>query len=355
MALPAEVAELIIDRCEHKPTLSSCSLVCKAWHARARFHLFSAPIKVVDVPGVPRVKAFVATLRHPLCTIHPYIHSLSIRQPSSNASLLNPVIPVLVELSNLTYLEIVAENALLSDESQALFRAHFMSVRHLLLRMTFATCADAVALVCSFPLLETLRLHARWIGSSPPPAVSLPPNLHALDLDGLLDDILAWLLSCPPSPILSSVQLRDVASRELGIVLKYVRFVAATLKTLKLSFIDTRSETNFLESNFDTIHTPALRRMDVEGRQSNDVNLVVHLLSHLHSSRLEEISFTCLIAVNHRRPAWAQLDQRLSSPAHALLRKVTITTLPHLKSSVQARLPRLNELHLLDFIFPEGL
>ncbi|KAJ7859739.1 hypothetical protein B0H13DRAFT_1127070 [Mycena leptocephala] len=242
MTLPAEVAELIIDRCQHIPTLSSCSLVCKAWHTRARFRLFSKPVSVVDVPGVPRLKPFVATLQHPLCTLHPYIHALSIRQSSSNAALLNPVIPVLAGLSNLTYLEIVAENALPSDDCQALFRSNFRSIRHLLLRMTFATCGDAVRLVCSFPLLESLRLHARWIGSSPPPASSLPPNLHTLDLDGFLEDVLAWLLSCPPSPAVSSVQLRDVAEGELRIVLEYVKFVAPTLKDLKLSFLNNRSE-----------------------------------------------------------------------------------------------------------------
>ncbi|KAJ6500144.1 hypothetical protein C8R47DRAFT_283913 [Mycena vitilis] len=356
MALPDELAELIIDRCEDRPTLSSCSLVCKAWHTRARFRLFSAPIEVVDLPGVARVKAFIATLQHPLCTLHPYIRSLSIRQSSSNAAILNPLIPVLVGLSNLTYLEIVAANALPSDDAQALFRSSFRSLQHLRLRMTFATCTDAVALICSFPLLETLRLHARWIGSSLPPSATLPTNLHTLDLDGLLDDMLAWLLSCPPSPTVSSVQLRDVAAGELGIVLKYVRFVAPTLATFKLSFIDIRSELNFLETNFDTIQgAHGLKVLEIEGRQSNDVSLVVHLLSRLEASNLEEVSFTSLVSVNPRRLAWRELDHRLSSPAYALLRKVTVTTLPHLRPAVELQLPRLNERHILDFVFPEGL
>jgi hypothetical protein len=314
----------------------------------------------------------VATLQHPLCTLHPYIHALSIRQSSSNAALLNPVIPVLAGLSNLTYLEIVAENALLSDDCQALFRSNFRSIRHLLLRMTFATCGDAVRLVCSFPLLESLRLHARWIGSLPPPASSLPPNLHTLDLDGYLEDVLAWLLSCPPSPAVSSVQLRDVAEGELRIVFEYVKFVAPTLKDLKLSFLNNRSEglsnpaipptlshhlitESFLEFNFDTIDAPELRTLEIEGRLSNDVTLIVQFLPHLRAPQLAEISFTSLVSVNPRRTAWAQLDALLSRPAYFLLRKVIITTLPHLKPALQAQLPRLNERNILDFIFPEGL
>lgn len=268
MALPAEVAELIIDRCQHRPTLSSCSLVCKAWHTRARFRLFSAaPVNVVDVPGVPRVKEFVATLRHPLCTLHPYIHSLSIRQSSLSASFLNPVIPVLVGLPNLTSLQIVAEHALLSDECLDLFRTQFRSIRHLLLRMTFATCADAVGLVCSFPLLENLRLYARWIGSTPPPPASLPPNLHTLDLGGFLDDVLAWLLSCPPSPALSSVQVRDIAEHEFGIVFEYVKFLAATLKRFQLSFADKESERRsnlaFFLASFSLVGRRKFRRIQL--------------------------------------------------------------------------------------------
>ncbi|KAJ7091219.1 hypothetical protein C8R44DRAFT_415568 [Mycena epipterygia] len=351
MNVPPEVAELIIDRC-HTTTLHSCSLVCKAWHTRAKFRLFSAPIKVV---GVPDVEAFVATLKHPLCTLHTYIHSLSIHQSSSNPSLLNHVIPVLAQLSNLTYLEIVAENALLSDKSQALFRLNFMSIQHLLLRMTFATCADAVDLVCSFPLLESLRLHARWIGSSPPPGSSLPTSLHTLDLDGFLDDALGWLLSCPTNPAISSLQLREVADRELGIVFKYVRFVAATLKTLRLSFLDISAERNFLEFDFDPIHTPELRALETTGRRSNDVAMIVHMLSRIHASNLEEISFTSLVSVNPSRVAWAQLEDRLSWHAYAQLRRVTVTTLPHLQSAIQSKLQRLHERHILRFIFPEGL
>ncbi|KAJ7497465.1 hypothetical protein FB451DRAFT_233662 [Mycena latifolia] len=338
MDLPAEIAEVIIDRCQHLPTLASCSLVCKAWHTRARFLLFSAPVKVV---GVPAVEAFLATLQHPLCTVHPCIHSLSIHQSSSNPSLLNHVIPVLVRLSNLTYFEIIAENALLSDESQALFRSNFRSLRHLLLRMTFPTCADAVDLVCSFPLLESLRLHARWIGSSPPPVSSLPVGLHTLDLDGFLDDALDWLLSCPTNKAISSVQLRGVAQREFGIVLEYVRFVAPTLKDFKLSFLDVRTERDFLAFHFDPIPIPELKTLEITGRNSNDVAMIVHFLSLIHTSHLEEIAFTSLVSVNPGRIAWTQLEQRLSSHAYPHLRKITITTLPHLKPAIQ------QQLHLL--------
>ncbi|KAJ7268759.1 hypothetical protein B0H12DRAFT_1320575 [Mycena haematopus] len=355
MTFPAEVAELIIDRCQHRPTLASCSLVCKAWHPHARFCLFSAPVTVFDVPGVPRVKDFVATLQHPLCTLHPYIHSLSIRQSGSSASWLNPVIPALLRLSNLTSLEIVAENSLISNESYALFQTHFRSMRHLSLCMTFATCTDAVGLICSFPLLESLRLHARWIGSSPPPPMSLPANLHTLDLGGFLEDVLVWLLSCPPSPAMPSLQLRDVAYHEFGIVFKYLKFVATTLETLHLSFLDTRSEKHFLAFNVGIVHAPGLRVLGVEGRLSDDITLMAHLLSHFDASQLEEVSFSYPISVNHRRPAWRQVDAQLSLAANVCLRKVVVVTLPHLQPAIQAALPHLNERRILDFVFPEGL
>ncbi|KAF7376347.1 ATP-dependent DNA helicase [Mycena sanguinolenta] len=356
MTLPPEVAELVIDRCRDRPTLASCSLVCKAWRTRARFRLFAAaPVIAFDVPGVPRVRELLATLKHPLCTLHPFIQSLSIRQSSLSASWLNPVIPTLVGLSNLTSLEIFAEHSLLSAESQALFQTHFRSLRHLSLCLTFTTFPHAVTLVCSFPLLESLHLHAQWIGASPASPSSLPPNLHTLDVGGFLEDVLVWLLSCPPSPAVSSVQLRDVAHHEFGIVFRYLRFVEATLKSFHFSFLDKRSEKTFLDSNFDVIHAPGLRALGVEGRLSDDVTLMVHLLAHFDVSQLEEVSFTCLIAVNHRRPAWAQLDAQLSSPANICLRKVAIITLPHLESGIKAALPCLDERRILDFVFPKGL
>jgi len=225
----------------------------------------------------------------------------------------------------------------------------------LLLRMTFATCADAVCLVCSFPLLESLRLYARWIGSSAPPNLSLPLSLHTLDLDGFLSDALGWLLSCPRSSAISSVQLREVAAGELGIVFRYARFVAASLQSLKLSFLDLRAERDFLAFDLDVIHTPELRALEITGRDCNDAALIVHMLSKLHTSYLEEISFTNLISVNPRQFAWAQLEQLLSGHVYAHLRKVTITTLPHLRPGIQSRLRRLHEREILDFVFPEGL
>ncbi|KAF8210535.1 hypothetical protein K438DRAFT_2011897 [Mycena galopus ATCC 62051] len=356
-ALPAEVAELIIDRCEHRPTLASCSLVCKAWHTRSRFRLFATPVTVSDIPAVPRVKEFVATLQHPLCTLHPYIHSLSIRgrKSSSNDSVIAALVAALVGLPNLTSLEIVAEHSLLSEQSYALFRTHFRSLRHLFLCVIFTTCTDAMGLVTSFPLLESLRLHARWIGSLPMPPSILPPNLHTLDLGGFSEDVLVWLLSCPPSPTMSSVQLRDVAHNEFGVVFRYLSSVAGTVKSFQLGFLDKRSEKTFLESNFDTIETPELRALGVEGRLSDDVTLITHLLSHLRAPQLEEVSFSCLIAVNHRRPAWSQLDTRLSSSVYACIRKVTIITLPHAQRAIQAALPLLYERHILDLVFPKGL
>ncbi|KAJ7178364.1 hypothetical protein C8R43DRAFT_455550 [Mycena crocata] len=349
MEFPAEVVEHIIDRCQHLPTLSSCSLVCKAWHKRARFCMFSGPVTVV---GVPDIEAFVSTLQHPLCSLHPYIHSLSIRHSSLNPSLLNPVIPALVPLSNLTHLELAAHNALFSDESRALFHSNFKSIRHLLLHITFATCADAVDLVCSFPVLETLGLYARWIGSTVPPSLSLPTSLHTLDLDGFLDDTLGWLLSCPTTPAITSIQLREVARREFNFVFQYVERVAGTLQTFKLSFIDTNAELEFLAFNFGPIQVPELRFLEItscDGGQ--DAAMVVHLLWQIQSPRLEEICFTNLVSVNRFGLAWAQLEDRLSR-AYVNLRKVKVTTYPHLLPAIQSNLQLLHDRDILDFVFP---
>ncbi|KAJ7045751.1 hypothetical protein C8F04DRAFT_1249133 [Mycena alexandri] len=346
--LPAEVAELIIDRCDHLGALSCCSLVCKAWHTRARFCLFSGPVKVV---GTTKIEAFVATLQNPLCSLHPYVHSLSIYDWSNSRPLLNYVIPALVGLSNLTSLDIDIEKALLADEANALFCTHFRSIRHLTLRIIFATCADAVNLVCSFPLLETLRLHSRWIGSSPPPIASLPVNLHTLDLGCFLYDVLNWLLSCPPSAAISSVHLRDVSVRDLETVFQYVRFVATTLKSLIICFLGPSE--NITDLNLGIIDLPELRSLEISGRYSR-VHMIVRLLSHIRAP-LEHISFYSFLSINPSSVAWAELEERLSGPAYPRLRKVTISTRPHLQRAIQAKIPRLHQLGVLEVVFPEKL
>jgi hypothetical protein len=107
--------------------------------------------------------------------------------------------------------------------------------------------------------------------------------------------------------------------------------------------------------NFDPIHLPQLRTLEITGRNSNDVAMVVHALSHINATHLEEIAFTSLVSVNPGRLAWAQLEQLLSWQTYTHLRKVTVTTLPHLKPAIQSKLQRLHELDILDFVFPKGL
>ncbi|KAK7005747.1 ATP-dependent DNA helicase [Favolaschia claudopus] len=346
----AEVAELVIDACEHRPTLSNCSLVCKAWHTRARFRLFSTSTTTtaVDVPGVPRVQEFVNTLRHPLCSLHPYIHTLSLSQYSRDASWLAHVLPDLARLPNLTSLELVAtSDSLLSEASLALFRTEFLGLRHLSLHATFSTCSDATSLICSFPLLESLCFYPQWIGSSRAPAAILPPRLHSLDVGGFVEDLLAWLVVCPPSATLSSVRIRDLARHELWIMFRYLSHAAESLEMFKLGFMDMASERRFLDSNYDAVDTPRLSSLGVDG----DVRLLIHLLHHLRAPRLEEIFFTCNYTVDLSQPSWQQLELLFSLPGHARLRKVAVTTLPHLQSAIQIALPRFHELRLLEFVF----
>ncbi|KAJ7072160.1 hypothetical protein C8F01DRAFT_232321 [Mycena amicta] len=350
MVFPTEVAELVIDACPDRTSLASCSLVSRAWHNRAAFRLFARPIKVV---GVPDLDAFMATIRHPLCTIRFLICTLSIKQAASNPSLFNHIIPDLVQLSNITSLELIG-NALLSDQALALFRSGFRSLRHLSLRIAFPTSVDALTLVCSFPLLESLHLQARWVGSLSPPRSTLPPTLHTLALDGFLDDALAWLLSCPPPPTLSSLQFHDVANRESGPVIDYFRHVAATVTVFKLSFIDSRAETRFTELNFGPIiHVPCLHTLEIRGHYSNGPHMMTYMLARIVAPNLELVSLNSLLT-DHTAPfAWLQLGQQLLQYAH--LRKLTVETPKHHQKSIEMVLRDLEERKMLEFSLPTEL
>ncbi|KAJ7287823.1 hypothetical protein C8J57DRAFT_596831 [Mycena rebaudengoi] len=348
--LPTEIAELIIDHCDSQDTrtLLSCSLICKALHSHARFLLFqSRPVKLVDIPDI---EAFVATIQHPLCTLHPHIHALSIHQCGSNLSILNHVVPALRSLSHLTDLEIVAKNALLSDQYQAILHA---SVHTLTLRMTFVTFADVVALVCSFPSLEILRLHGRWNNSpAVSPVLRLPRTLHTLELDGFLDTALSWLLSYPANHTLRSLQLRDVAAREIGVVFQYLKLIGTTLRHLQLSFLDNLAEHTFLTSSLDSIHTPSLHTLKIQGRNTSDISMVLHFLSCIRTSSLEEISFSSLVHHDAGAQPWAQLDVSLARPTYAALRQVSIFTHPSFQAGIISKLHRLHERQILCFVVP---
>lgn len=75
--LPIELTDAIIDELwSHKPTLSACSVVCRAWCARSRLHLFQEVSLWSNKPF--RTGNFNDLIRSPWCTILPNVHLLSV-------------------------------------------------------------------------------------------------------------------------------------------------------------------------------------------------------------------------------------------------------------------------------------
>jgi hypothetical protein len=76
--LPAELTDIIVDFLHNDDeSLANCSLVCKAWLAAARYHVFG---ELLLHPW--NVEAFVNLITHPSAIVNvvPYIHCLAIDQ-----------------------------------------------------------------------------------------------------------------------------------------------------------------------------------------------------------------------------------------------------------------------------------
>ncbi|KIL58187.1 hypothetical protein M378DRAFT_15753 [Amanita muscaria Koide BX008] len=74
---PVELIDLFFSVCD-KPSLSSCSLVCRTWLPIARYHLLStSTISVTDAESDRKtLETLLTLLSSPLCTLAPYIRHL---------------------------------------------------------------------------------------------------------------------------------------------------------------------------------------------------------------------------------------------------------------------------------------
>ncbi|KAJ7651331.1 hypothetical protein FB45DRAFT_716324, partial [Roridomyces roridus] len=71
-----ELVDAVIDWAHESPsTLAACSLVCRQWLPRSRYHGFSS-IKLVRSRNLDTVKSFLHILESPLVTIVPSVREV---------------------------------------------------------------------------------------------------------------------------------------------------------------------------------------------------------------------------------------------------------------------------------------
>ena len=204
--LPIELIEAIIDHQTDKKSLKACSLVCKAWTSRARFHLFAfLNLRRRDV------ETFINS--RPPINIAPFVRSLRLTTSYwyTDSGPWDEIIPRLVDFHHVRHLGLVGVELKgpTSDICLALGQfAHIVDLR--LTEITWPSFASFADVLCAFPSLEKLCLiSVRWSNSNlPAPSHSPLRNLHALQVCGC-HDVHKWLLSLHAIPALRSLYWCD--------------------------------------------------------------------------------------------------------------------------------------------------
>ncbi|KAG6884400.1 hypothetical protein C0993_011488 [Termitomyces sp. T159_Od127] len=157
--LPIELIDIIIDYLDTDLcALKACSLVCKAWQARSRHHLFRSINLDLSLPP-KSLNNFLCHVSRPVSHFHITIHSLSLRSQCSPKQQYN--LAVLASLRSLTHLTLLYWNVMPDS--------HWFSgspnVTYLKLESCRVDYPGFVALLQQFPKLECLQLKdVSWRG-----------------------------------------------------------------------------------------------------------------------------------------------------------------------------------------------
>jgi len=148
---------------------------------------------------------------------------------------LREVIPRLEGLSAVTSLLLNPRHERLSEHSWASLRSNFrMLVKLDMLNADFDSFADAVDLIYSFPSLEILVLSGNWNNYLPP--TSYQPHLHTLKLSCPTKDVLEWILSLDPVPIVLTLRLDYISLSQMPCIDQYLKILGSGLQHLTLYF-----------------------------------------------------------------------------------------------------------------------
>ena len=223
--LPAELTDTIIDLLhDEEDALANCSLVCKAWLPATRYHIFE---NLLLDPW--NTEAFIDMKNHPLATVAPYIHHLTIdqikhryHQTLNNVFVRLPNFPILqrLDLKSISWGRI-------GDEARNTAISAFKGVTELELSFSdFTTPDQFIELVSNLTSLRSLSVqYVSWTEDTPVTfsQQNAPPKLHVIKLGGLgSGPILDWLAM--QKPIIDTLSIclipeeADSVNRYLGVL-----------------------------------------------------------------------------------------------------------------------------------------
>ncbi|KAJ7762495.1 hypothetical protein B0H16DRAFT_1529024, partial [Mycena metata] len=277
--LPAEVVDHILDGNRgDRRSLTSSSLVCKAWLPSSRYHLFSEFDVYVG-------KKFLKLLHHPLCTFIYCIRTITLYLGQPDASgivaLDDEVVTRLAKLMHVSSLRILNHRGLIAKPTLALLASTFGGVETLRLENAFASANDVIEFVASFPKLKTLDFYPYCHGSTPAtfPSTLPPSKLSRVQLHGPFFDR-SWFVEHPAH--ISALALTNVKSNDLGKVEELLTALAPDLRDLSMNFVLMEIPI-VLMTNAGPLHVP--------GQTALDGPELVPILQHL---RLTSLQITAL-------------------------------------------------------------
>ncbi|KAF8202734.1 hypothetical protein K438DRAFT_583770 [Mycena galopus ATCC 62051] len=264
MRLSIELVECIIDVSRpHPPTLAACSLVCRQWLPRSRYHLFSSLDLSADWNPEPNaVTEFINIIDAPIAnsTLIPYVMSVVLSKRSWG---MTPVQRILATLARSGI-----HPAFLHINCPTYEPTHFpvfsSSLVHLALYLhTDMPMPTLIDHICVYPFLESLYIggSARYAITGQPLSTKPPARLKTLIIS---DPVFAeWILSLDPMPTqISTVVLRDVRlPHQWSAINRYFDSpAAAAIRSLTFHGCDSKNE----HDPPDLRHLVALQDLIVE-------------------------------------------------------------------------------------------
>ena len=339
--LPQELIDAIIDYLhDNKRTLRSCTLVCKTWIYRARFHLFSR-LEVTSqdiVERLIRAKYVIPFIRHI------YL------QPSQ----INLQVLPRVGFENIQSLTLMGGRFRpMDDPVLSILCNTFSSVVTLEVRNgMFDNLASLVRVVCAFSHLRTLDIYGDT-SADLPTSLNLSTHLRHLILGGRSGTcVLEWFTSLPDRPALRTLNLGRADEADLDNIVRVHSLLEDTLESLSFAMykysyggtlsvfivdspIDLRCMGLALFFQVDLGRICSLRIRPKEAHRRL-IRWLARILSRISSIHMDEIVLELLPSFTNSKPKaleWRAMDTVLQQQAFSRLntfkiRFLTSTTTP---------------------------
>lgn len=375
-SLPPEITDRIIDHLHGDlQSLRQCSLVCKVWLPRSRYHYFHSVI----LGNQSTCRRFVRLLDdNP--NVGYCVKELKIfiyfEQPSWLASILPYIARRLPSVARLH----LGGNGLY----QALWFRHFNSVQELYMSScTFESINEFIALLCYLPSLKDMYCSNVLVGDAasieaPPITTTHPrPALRKLEvLSTRLDSKMftEWLMEEGMHRSVEEIVLRPLQKYHLVNVGRFVKAIGPSLKRFEIALIALRSQGGFddvFSTSFSFAPCTQLRSLafgspgGYSTKYSTDdpsSRWISSMLSQVTSPFIQDITFwiedSDIICI--RSEEWAPVFSILESEKFRTLKKVYLKLWGESKMLTDAlamfireKLPRLDREGVLVFVRDE--